>query len=127
MESPTDYLHDATLLELKYSNDVDQDAKMLAMDVVYSPEAGDLALDGQRARIVAIDVRWMRYIACGYMSGEEVIDEWRTNVSADAAHELHMLEVAGLRVPKNQVCVIFSSGSVLELVCRELSIRVKKE
>lgn len=127
MNSPTDHLHDATLARLYYSNDATQDAKMLIMDVVYSPEAGDPDLDGQSASIVAMDVRWMRYVACGYVSGEEEIDDWGTNVSMDAAHELQKMEVVGLSVPKQQVRVTFRSGSVLEFVCRELSVVVKKE
>jgi hypothetical protein len=127
MNSPTDHLHDATLVGLHYSNNVSQDAKMLVMDVVYSPEAGDPALDGQPASIVAMDVRWMRHIACGYVSGEEEIDDWGTSLSMDAAHELQKMEAAGLSLPKNQVRVTFRSGSVLEIACRELSVVVKKE
>lgn len=117
-----DYLHDATLIELRY--DPSGDDRTVTILARCHAEAGHPAWDGRRLKIRLKDLPLLHFRGCGYCAGNEQIDSWAPNVSDSTAAELRALAATGIDVGGQRFTLTFHTSSYLEGVVREIAVEV---
>jgi hypothetical protein len=115
------YLHDAKCSEVAWDC-TSPDCRTIRLSVTAHVDTGFPSWDGSNLRIIISDVVAVRFLGWGFVIGDEFIDSWRVGVSDYLEGECKSLAAKGIAVPPSKFSISFSSGSILELVCSEVSI-----
>lgn len=119
------YLHDAKCLEVVWDC-TGTKRRVMRIVVIVDQDAGFPAWDGKTLVITLSGVAVAHFTGWGNLIGEEYIDNWEQGISESLEKYCKVLESKGISFPPLQFVVSFSSGSVLEVICSDISIQEHK-
>jgi hypothetical protein len=115
------YLHDAICFQIVWDC-TNPNSRKLRLKVKVHEDAGYAPWNGKELELTLSDALALEFEAWGFCVGFETIDSWREGVSDALRHECKGLESMGIRLPSNFFTIAFHSGSILEVICSEVSI-----
>jgi hypothetical protein len=116
------YLHDARLLgvEVDFSTAV----RSLTFTATYHDDCGLPSLAGKTVRVAAEDITLIQSRVHGAMTNPETIDSCDLSVTEKTAAQLGEWLQMGGRDPKARLSLTTHSGSVWEIMCESLSVKI---
>lgn len=117
------WLHDCNLISVLYdpSNPA---ARVIKIAIQCPTDLGHAPWEGRKLVIVAIDVALSIYTLWG-VGGDEMVDAIRPGISPSLEQAMVEPKQLGARFPELAFGISFISGSLLEIVCRELEVEVE--
>jgi hypothetical protein len=116
------WLHDCVLMSVLYDATSDAD-RSIGLMIRCPSDLGYAPWNGRELTVVAVDVAMLRHIAWG-VAGPETIDAVRPGISESARESTQGARQSGVRFPDIELTIAMQSGSSLELICRELEVKV---
>jgi hypothetical protein len=119
----TDYLHDATVSEIRLQID-DDGNRQLRMQLRCDADCGCKDLNGRIVNVIFKDPVIILGALYGHMANEESFDSWNDFVTDDMKRRIATLVASGIAAPKHLVGLGFHSGSTLDVACNEIQFEV---
>jgi hypothetical protein len=118
------YLHDARCSEITWDC-TSPNGRIMRLLVTVDNEAGYSLCKDKQLRLILSDVVAAHFTGWGFVTGPENVDSWRQGVSESLEGECKSLLARGIDVPSLRFSITFRSGSMLEVVCSEVSVGEK--
>jgi hypothetical protein len=115
------YLHDATLLGIKYDASI-KDRRRVVLNAVCHTDAGYKDWAGKHIQIRLDEVLLLNHFVFGCVTSDEKIDSWQASLSGRMEDEIRRMEESGLNFSGHRFIVTFHTGSYLEGICRSIII-----
>jgi len=116
------WIHDCELLELTYRAP-GSGPRVIELTINCPLDLGFAPWKGKQLVLTAVDVFVSEHVTFA-TANPESIDAIRAGVSDAFRERIATAISAGVRFPDLAVTVVFHSGSSLELICRQLMVRV---
>jgi len=117
-------IHDCVVEKIVYDAS-DREERRSRIYMECPNDLGHPGWAGKRIVLVAIDVATMRHSVWGIV-GLESIDAIHPGISSDLKTAVQRWEDIGARFPDIELTISFSSGSVLEIICRGLEVDIEE-
>ena len=117
-----EWIHACELLQLTYSAP-GSGPRSIELTFDCPPELGHAPWQGKRLVLAAVDVFVSEHFMFA-IANPESIDAIRPGISAQLRAKIAKAIEIGVVFPDIELTVTFHSGSSLELICRELVVRV---
>lgn len=117
------YLHDAAVLQLSLAID-GHGISSLRLEVESHSDTGHSDWNGKHILIIAREIVLCSFDACGYSSNRDTIRDISNEVSATFTAKIADLTSRGVRVPRSQLQLMLNSGTLVELVCRNIDVEL---
>lgn len=119
--SPLDFLHDARCCSFTWDCS-DPATRHVRLMVRVDEDAEYEPWRGQAITVTISEVVMCRLVGWGYQIGEETIDSYRQQVSAEFESECHRLSKLGITIPPLLFTLVLGSGSNIEFACQGVSV-----
>jgi hypothetical protein len=117
------WLHDSELLSIQYDTSM-VDARSIRLSMRCPTDLGYPPWEGKHLVLTANDVAASTHLMYGVV-GLETIDAVRAGVSPAFQSSTIEARRMGVRFPCLELTICLSSGSSLEIICRDLQVNVK--
>ena len=116
-----EWIHDCVLSDVRYDAS-DKSSRSVVLTINCPTDLGYAPWEGRVLVLTAVDVAAFRYMAWGIAGGEETIAAIRPGISNVLRESTTEAKQSGVCFPCLEVTVVFNSGSLLELICRNIEI-----
>jgi hypothetical protein len=118
-----DWLHDSVVHNVVYDASGDS-GRLVKLAIRCHAQSGYAPWEGKDLVLAAIDVAVSKHTVWGWVTAPETIDAIRPGVSAAVRDSTLEARRMGARLPNLEFTISFHSGSLLEVICRELQVEV---
>ena len=116
------WIHDCVLVGLAHEISSDG-VRLIRLTIECPPDLGYEPWEGKTLLLAAVDVAVSQYFLWS-VAGPETIDAIRPGVLTDIRARMTEAKEMGMRFPGLEFLISFHSGSLLEVVCKELQVEV---
>jgi hypothetical protein len=128
MESTTlkelEWLHDSIVFSVIYdaSNSL---GRMVKLAIRCPADLGFAPWEGKTLVLVATDVVVSKHVVWGWVTAPETIDAVRPGVTTAVRESTMEARRMGERLPNLEFTICFHSGSMLEVICRDIQVEIQ--
>ena len=120
-----EWMHDSVVSSIVYDASASGGCRELRISMTCPSDLGYEPWAGKSVVLVATDVAALTQTVWGWVTAAETIDAIRPGVSAAFQKRTMPARKQGARYPELEFTASFHSGSVLEVICKDLQVRVE--
>jgi hypothetical protein len=113
------WIHDCSLSRITY---IGSDPREITIEISCPADLGYPPWEGKTVEVIATGVRASRHTMIGTV-GTDMVDAVRPGISSEFENYLAPARKVGWKFPPTAFTVAFTSGSTMELVCEQVTVR----